>query len=263
MKKLILALALCLVLVGLLAAPVMAAKAPASTTVYVYNLQPSWTAKFGGGVFSAYVGPPAYNYVSPGATALYDGRQAGIIYAGVNVDTDTHYYDQGLFAFIPNITIDQLAAGALTYDVENQYGANPVWMTIEIDTGVVGVRSDNTTYEFVPAYSSGWNTVNAGAGLWQKWNDPSGDTTGNPLISLSAVAAANTGLNVVRDYLRLGMGDSYHTGGLTGVMANGTVGWVDKVTIGTVTYDFAIKNGFTDPNPTKGNDTRGHKFPGP
>ncbi len=37
----------------------------------------------GGGVFSAYIGPPDYGYVSPGSTALYDGREAGIIKAGL------------------------------------------------------------------------------------------------------------------------------------------------------------------------------------
>jgi hypothetical protein len=132
-------------------------------------------------------------------------------------------------------TIDALAAGTLSYDVVNQEGTNPVWMTIEIDTGVVGNRSDDTTYQHVPTTNpAGWHTVDAAAGLWQKWNNYEGDTTGNPKISLSAVAANHTGLNVTRVYLRLGMGDSYHGTG------NGTVAWVDKVTIGTVTYDFVL-----------------------
>ena len=46
-------------------------------------------------------------------------------------------------------------------------------------------------------------------------------------MSLSDVAAAHTGLNVVRAYLRLGMGDSYH-----GSAGLGTVAWVDKATLG-------------------------------
>ena len=110
-----------------------------------------------------------------------------------------------------------------------------MWMTIEIDTGVVGDRADNTVYQFVPTTNpAGWHTVDAAAGQWQKWNNNEATVTGNPLISLSDVAAAHTGLNVVRAYLRLGMGDSYHG---TGV---GTVGWVDKATIGGVTYDFVV-----------------------
>ena len=40
--------------------------------------------------------------------------------------------------------------------------------------------------------------ADAAAGLWQKWNNNNGDVTGNPLISLSDVAAAHTGLDVVR-----------------------------------------------------------------
>ncbi len=108
-------------------------------------------------------------------------------------------------------------------------------MTIEIDTGVVGNRADNTTYQHVPTTNpASWHTVNAAAGQWQKWNDGAGDTTGNPLISLSAVATAHSGCNVVRAYLRLGLGDSYHGTG------SGTVGWVDKVTISTMTYDFVV-----------------------
>ena len=60
-------------------------------------LQPSWTA----GCFAAYIGPPDYDYVSPGATAVYDGRAAGIIKAGITADPDDgHYWDQGLLAFM-------------------------------------------------------------------------------------------------------------------------------------------------------------------
>jgi hypothetical protein len=53
-------------------------------------------------------------------------------------------------------------------------------------------------------------------------------------MTLSEVADSQTGYDVSRAYLRLGMGDSYYTGG------NGTIGWVDKVTIGEVTYDFVV-----------------------
>ena len=204
----------------------------APTVVLVARLVSDWDT----GVFSAYVAPPDYYYVSPGTTAVYDGREAGIIKAGLTPKPDGHYDDEGLFGFRPTYTINAFAAGTVTYDVETQYGENPVWMTIEIDTGVVGDRADNTTYQFVPVTNpAGWHTVDAAAGLWQKWNNNDGDVTGNPLISLSDVAAAHSGLNVVRAYLRLGMGDSYHgSGGL------GTIAWVDKATLGGVTYDFVV-----------------------
>jgi len=215
---------------------------PAPTPVY--NLQPDWTATGGGGVWSAYYGPPAYGAVSPGTTALYDGSEAGIIKAGLAVDpTSKIYEDEGLFGFKPTVTINAFAAGTLTYDVRNQAGTNPVWMTIEIDTGLVGEanRSDNTVYQFVPTTNpTGWHTVNAAAGQWQKWtNTVSGIVTG-PLMPLSDVATAHTGLNVVRAYLRLGKDDSYHGTG------SGTIAWVDKATLGGVTYDFVV----TAPTPT-------------
>jgi hypothetical protein len=210
------------------------------SVVYVDNLQPSWTAAGGGGVFSAYVGPPVYGYVSPGTTALYDGREAGIIKAGLAVDPDDgNYWDEGLFGFKPTVTIDALAAGTLTYDVENQEGTNPVWMTIEIDTGTVNNRSDNTVYQFVPTTNpAGWHTVDGAAGQWQKWDDGMGTVSEAPM-SLSEVATNNSGLNVVRAYLRLGMGNSYAGNG------SGTVAWVDKATIGGVTYDFVVSTGTT------------------
>jgi len=78
MKKLLIGLFLALVLVMIMPMAVFA-KPPATTTVYVYNLEPSWTAVGGGGVYSLYAGPPDYDWISPGATASYDGRQAGII----------------------------------------------------------------------------------------------------------------------------------------------------------------------------------------
>jgi hypothetical protein len=207
--------------------------AAAASTVLVDNLQPSWTGvPGGGGVWSSYQGPPDYNYVSPGTTAVYDGREAAPIFAGLTIDPiDGIYEDQGLYAFKPNMTIDQLAASALSWDVEKQYGACPVWMYIEIDKG----GANDTVFQFVPTSNpAGWHTVNAAAGLWQKWNDWNGNTTGNPLISLSQVAGNYTGLNASRCYLTLGMGDAYHDN------PNGTVDWVDKVTIGEVTYDFVV-----------------------
>jgi hypothetical protein len=211
--------------------------AVSAETIFVSNLDPSWTAVGGGGVWSSYSDPPSYTMVSPGITEVYDGREAGIIKAGLELDPDGHYWDDGIFGFKPTVTIDDLAAGDLTYDVENQYGENPVWMTIEIDTGVVEERNDNTVYQFVPTSNpAGWQTVDAGAGLWQKWDDNMGTVTEAP-ISLNDIATANTGLNVVRAYLRLGMGDSYH-----GTAGLGTVAWVDKATIGGITYDFVIAN---------------------
>ena len=53
------------------------------------------------------------------------------------------------------------------------------------------------------------------------------------MMTLAQVAAANPSWTVIRVYLTMGMGDSYNVS--PGV---GTVAWVDKVTIGGVTYDF-------------------------
>lgn len=232
--KLNVILAVALVL-GLLFAAAPGRAMAAGSIVYIDNLYPSWTAPGGGGVYSAYVAPPVYGYVSPGSTSIFNGREAGIIKAGLTINTDGHYDDEGLFGFKPNMTINTFAAGPVAYDVVNETGSNPVWMTIEIDTGVVEDRNDNTSYQFVPTTNpSEWHTVDAAAGLWQKWNNDAGDVTGNPLISLADVASAHTGLNVVRAYLRLGQGDSYHGTGA------GTIGWIDKVTIGEVTYDFVV-----------------------
>jgi hypothetical protein len=217
-----------------------AVPARADSSVFVYTLEPSWDAIGGGGIYSAYYGPPDYLAVSPGTTTVYNGRSAGLIKAGFgpfpgNIDN----WDEGLFAFQPNIRIDKFADKDLTYDVVNQYGENPVWMTIEIDTGIIGDRSDNTVYQFVPTSNPvGWHKVNAAEGKWQKWADNNGTVTG-PLMTLKEVATANTGLNVVRTYLRLGMGDSYH-----GVAGLGTVAWIDKTEIGGITYDFVVNNGF-------------------
>jgi hypothetical protein len=218
-----------------MAMPMQAVRA-AGPDVLVDNLQPSWTAPGGGGVYAAYVGPPIYGYVSPGATAIYDGREAGIIKAGLTVDPDSgNYEDEGLFGFQPAVTIDVFAAGTLTYDVVTQCGENPVWMTIEIDTGTP-LRTDNTSYQYVPTTNpAGWHTVNAAAGQWQKWTTYTSGITDGPLMTLGEVATAHTGLNVVRAYLRLGMGNSYH-----GTAGLGTVAWVDKATLGGVTYDFVV-----------------------
>ena len=207
----------------------------AAGIVYVDNLQPDWTAPGGGGVFSAYIAPPAYGYVSPGSTSVFNGREAGVIKAGITPKSDGHYDDEGLFGFKPNMTINTFAAGPVSYDVINETGSNPVWMTIEIDTGVAGDRNDNTTYQFVPTTNPvEWHTVDATTGLWQMWNDNNGSVGTNPLITLAEVASAHSGLDVVRAYLRLGMGDSYHGTG------SGTIGWVDNVILGDVTYDFVV-----------------------
>jgi hypothetical protein len=235
--KKFLAVALIIALLAILVMPLnVSAQDP--VIIEVSNLQPSWTAAGGGGVFSAYIGPPAYGYASPGSTALYDGHGAGIIKAGLAVDpTSGNYEDEGLFGFQPNVTIDSFATNPLNYDVENQEGTNPVWMTIEVDTNIVGNRTDNTTYQYVPTNNpAGWHNVDAAAGQWQKWNNDNGDVTGNPLISLSQIATEYTGRYVVRAYLRLGMGNSYHGTGA------GTIGWVDKVVIGSTTYDFVVNN---------------------
>ena len=223
-----------LLVVGLLFAglPTGQAQAQTGTTVQVGVLDPSWTAPGGGGVWSQYWGPNDDDVpVSPGVTATYDGREAGIIKAGQALGA---YWDQGLFAFKTDITIEALMT-SLNFDVNSAAGVNPVWMTIEIDTGTPGYRDDNTTYQYVPTSNPvGWHNVDATIGLWQKWNNGEGDTSGNPLLSSAELVTNNPGLHVIRVYLRLGMGDSYYNDG------TGTVGWVDKVVIGTVTYDFVV-----------------------
>ena len=72
-----------LIVVAAQVMPVIPALAAGPSVVLVDNLDPSWDAAGGGGVYSAYIAPPAYDYVSPGTTASYDGRQAGIIKAGL------------------------------------------------------------------------------------------------------------------------------------------------------------------------------------
>ena len=227
----------------------------APATVKIGALQPTWAL----GVYSAYYGPTAYSAVSPGLTAAYLGREAGLIKAGLTIDpTDGIYEDEGLFAFRPAVPIDTFAASALTYDVVNQYGTNPVWMTIEIDTGTVGLRSDNVTFQMVPAPygSAAYATVDAAAATnWLQWADNSGTTTGTER-TLASIVTQYTGLTVVRTYLRLGMGDSYAPD------ANGTQAWVDKASIGGVTYDFVIKgSGYAQKDWTTNPGYHGFKTP--
>jgi hypothetical protein len=223
--------------------PIQIALGVTATTVCVTNLQPDYGAAGGGGIYSAYYGPGnGYVAVSPGSTAVHDGREAAPIMAGINVDADTHYSDQCLYAFKPNMTIDALAALAISWDVEAQYGACPVWMYMEIDRG----GANDTMFQHVPTTNpAGWHTVNAAAGLWQKWTNLTDGIPTGPLMTLSEVAGNYTGLNASRCYLNVGMGDSYHDN------VNGTVDWVDKVTIGTVTYDFVVA-GTKSVTPTTG-----------
>jgi hypothetical protein len=232
MNKITRPLALLLITCVVIASfPVSQAKA-VGPIIYIDNLQPTWTAPGGGGVWSQYLGPDESSTpVSPGVTALIEGREAGVIKAGQALGV---YWDEGLFAFKPEMTINELAVGPFEFDVITTAGVNPVWMTIEVDTGITGVRADNVTYQYVPTTNpAGWHTVDGTTGLWQQWADNEGAVTG-PLLTLGEVAAANDGLNVVRAYLRLGMGNTYYNGG------TGTTAWVDKVTIGSVTYDFVL-----------------------
>lgn len=225
--------------------------AHSQTVVPVYVQAPSFTALGGGGVFSAYIGPPAYGYVIPGSTALFDGREAGIIKAGLNPDPeDGNYWDEGILAFkVPNVAIGDFATQALMFDVQNESGPNPVWVRIRLVSGAI--------YQFVPTTNPmSWHTVDAAAGEWQLM-DGDGNATG-PKLSLSAVAAANTGALIDRVYLTLGMGNSYNVS--PGV---GTVGWVDKVTIGSTTYDFLVEPTCTTDCyvSTTGSDTnKGNEF---
>lgn len=195
------------------------------STVSVHNLQPNWDNS----VYSAYYWPNSSSAgVSPGSTAVYDGRGAGIIKAGITpIAAGGNYEDEGILAFqVPSVAVATFAGQALTYDVENQTGTNPVWVRIRLVGG--------NQYQFVPAsygVLGGYHTINAAAGQWYLM-DINGNAIGSPM-TLSQVAAANPAAQVDRVYLTLGIGNSYNVS--AGV---GTVGWVDKITIGGVTYDF-------------------------
>ena len=201
---------------------------PTPITISVSNLQPDWTT----GVWAAYYAPDSQTSggVSPGSTAVFDGREAGIIKAGITPEPSEssnagQYMDEGLLAFQVNgVDLSTFASQTLTYDVQNQTGTNPVWVRIRLVGG--------TQYQFIPTTNpAGWHTVDAAIGQW-KLMDSNGNGVGS-LMTLSQVAAANSGAHVDRVYLTLGMGDSYNVG--SGV---GTVAWVDTVTIGGTTYNF-------------------------
>jgi hypothetical protein len=252
MKKIIAAMTAAVMMVALVSSAAVAAP----STVKVGALQPNWAL----GVYSAYYGPPDYSAVSPGNTAVYMGRQAGIIKAGIS--TGECFCDEGLFGFKPAVTINKFAASALTYDVVNQYGTNPVWMTIEIEVGDPLLRSDNVVFQMVPdAYgSTAYVTVNAGTATnWQQWTSTDDSTLTGPSRTLANIATdpAYTGKTVIRTYLRLGMGDSYAS-----LDGNGTQAWVDKATIGGVTYDFVLKgSGYAQKDWTSNPGNHGFKTP--
>ena len=203
----------------------------ALSTVRVSTLQPDFTTAGGGGVWSAYYFPNSTSAgVSPGSTTLFDGRQAGIIKAGITpIVVGGNYEDEGILAFqVPSVAVATFAGQVLTYDVENQTGTNPVWVRIRLVSGI--------QYQFVPAsygVLGGYHTINAAAGQWQLM-DGSGNGVGS-LMTLSQVATNNAGAMVDRVYLTLGIGNSYNVSSSVG-----TVGRVDKITIGGVTYDFVI-----------------------
>jgi hypothetical protein len=201
--------------------------------ISVKTLLPDWTT----GVWAAYYSPDSQTSggVSPGSTALFDGREAGIIEAGITPEPSDssnagQYMDEGLLGFqVPSVAISTFAGQALTYDVENQTGANPVWVRIRM--------TDLTEYQFVPAsygVGGGYHTINAAAGQWYLMDNTTGNAVGLPM-TLSQVAANNSGAMVDRVYLTLGMGDTYHVSDSPDV---GTVAWVDTVTIGGTTYNF-------------------------
>ena len=209
-----------------------AAGTPVNTLVTVTNLQPSWTATGGAGVYAGYYGPNGADAVSPGTTAFFLGRQAAIIKAGQGTIPAAGAWDEGLLGFKPECSVADLVSSKLTYEVANEHGTNPVWMTIEVGDPIS--RTNNVSYQSVPTTNpAGFHTVDAGAGVWQKM-DADGNATG-PQMTLAEIAtAAPEPKQAVRVYLRLGMGDSYYA------VPDGTVGWVDNIVVGTKTYDFAV-----------------------
>jgi hypothetical protein len=143
---------------------------------------------------------------------------------------------------MPNETAAAFAAAPPTYDFDTQYGVNPVWMYIIVGTDPGRNIPPDNVYQFVPTSNpSGYHTVDTNSGNWQQMNWATGDGFG-PMMTPGDIATANPGAEVYRAYLSLGMGNSYHTGGASGVLANGTVAWVDTATVGGVTYDFAVAN---------------------
>ena len=207
-----------------------------AAVVLVQNLQPSWSAPLGGGVYSAYYGPPdPYSAVSPGTTAVYDLREAGPIYAGVNIDpVYGDYEDQGLFGFMPGeVPISTFAAQALTYDFTNETGSLPVWVYIELNKDLPG----DIIYQYVPTSNpAGWHTEDAGIGThWRAWTDLYNGIPTGPMLSLADIALQDPSKTVSRVYLTMGMGNAYNVS--PGV---GTKAWVDKVTVSGVTYDFVL-----------------------
>ncbi len=81
----------------------------------------------------------------------------GIIKAGLAPDPDGNYEDEGLLALMAdNVDVATFATQALTYDVQNQSGTNPVWARIRLD--------NEKQYQFIPTpYGVGWNTI---SGCW-------------------------------------------------------------------------------------------------
>jgi hypothetical protein len=249
------------ILVALIATLALSASALAAPlTVKIGATQPTYAL----GVYSAYYGPlDGYDPVSPGLTAVYMGREAGLIKAGLTIDPiDGIYEDEGLFGFRPYVSTGTFAASALTYVVVNQFGTNPVWMTIEIEVGDPGTRTDNVAFQMVPpayAPSANYITVNAATATnWLQWTTyVSGITTGSSR-TLADIAAdpLYAGKTVIRTYLRLGMGDSYGPG------PDGTQAWVDKASIGGMTYDFVMKGqGYAQKDWTTNPGYHGFKTP--
>jgi len=193
-------------------------------------------------VYFVYYGPnDKYAGDSPGTTSTYNGKVAAPIYAGVTIDpNNSDYEDQGLFGFKPgDVPVATFASQALTYDFVNQYGTAPVWVYIELNKNDAGQTNygagGDVVYQYLPGSNTpSWHTENpASAATWLKWSDWKGTTTGSPLTLLQ-IATDNPGKTVSRVYLTEGMGDSYHS------TSNGTVAWVDTVTIGSITYDFVL-----------------------